>query len=412
MKKILKILLSSITFLVAVYLFVIFTPWGSNIVTKNIVFLTIRPSHLSIEKSYGRLATGLIWENVNITDTRFSPTSEVISIQQAKISLPALFFLGPKITFSNGKLSIPGKHPILFYGRYTNYKFDINIFVQKIEETLLQDIFGLSIPQNTLFTLRTVDVNIKGPSSVSEMEIKGDVFIEHFSRKGIYLKKSPLKLALRVVHGHPVKIFGNILIQDGLFQYKSSAIIKNIHGRIEFQGSPSNLNLDIKAFSKIDDVQIKINLRGPLTSPRITLTSLPSFSQEALVWMLITNTKGNFRSIKDRQDIPLSLLGRQLLSYLFSSTGWNNFLQTLWNKNTSLDLPNKKGGVQLEKDLSPNFRAKYSAEASTEKKVEQKIGGKYKITDSISIEGEKNILPNEEKTGGEDKIILKFKKRF
>jgi hypothetical protein len=89
----------------------------------------------------------------------------------------------------------------------------------------------------------------------------------------------------------------------------------------------------------------------------------------------------------------------------------------------SVTFEQEKKGVGVKKAVTEKMDATYSVEQTQQKEGEaatkQKVGGEYKITDSIIVGAEKELKREgkesdaaENATPADDKVFLKFKKEF
>ena len=91
-------------------------------------------------------------------------------------------------------------------------------------------------------------------------------------------------------------------------------------------------------------------------------------------------------------------------------------------RNISVKYDGTSAGIGATKDISSKTAVSYSVEQQQEKEkkpsMSHKVGTEYKITENISIAGEKEIKQNsvteqaQDKQKTDDKVILKFKKDF
>ena len=88
----------------------------------------------------------------------------------------------------------------------------------------------------------------------------------------------------------------------------------------------------------------------------------------------------------------------------------------------SLKIDKQTTGIGIKKEVSEKAEISYGIEQSQAKEKEptvtQKVGGEYKITESVSVEAEKELKQDNEtektqdKAQTDDKVLIKFKKEF
>ncbi|RBQ32454.1 hypothetical protein CRU92_01730 [Arcobacter sp. FW59] len=123
-----------------------------------------------------------------------------------------------------------------------------------------------------------------------------------YSVKNIDLK-TKANLNIKKEFNQAIKIFGSVQGVEGTFtELGKTYEIKD--SNINFRGlEPVNPILDIKASTKVDNIEISIVISGTLENPRINLSSNPMMSQKDILSYLIfgTNFSGESKNTQSKQ---------------------------------------------------------------------------------------------------------------
>ena len=409
-----------VIFFLAYYFF--FTTKGSSSITKAALSKYLGSKDIDIKEVKGNLAQTLTYEDILIKDIKFLPKGNILRIKKIDISLTLLNLSTPTVKIHNGTLRVPNFDIILFYGSFKKGKFDINLYSKNIAVGEALDLFTKSSDLKKISgTIRDLDAYIKGEPL--EPELVGTFRIDKLTRNNFSITNSPgsFNFKLKDIKDE-LKLFGSLSLNSGAISGPKTAVINIQESKVIFNGVPKNLSLDLKGTSTVEGIKINITLKGTPEKPELKLISDPPRSQERLLIMLVTGKSWKGAEGALNQGQLSADLAKDFVDYFFFTGTGSKLAQRLGLSDFSVTFEKDKKGVNFKKAVSEKIDASYAVEQSQEKEgeaiVTQKVGGEYKITDSISISAEKELKQNngadqiQEKNKTDDKVILKFKKEF
>jgi len=322
----------------------------------------------------------------------------------------------------HGRLSALDSDAIIFSGGYKGGFLDFNIYAKRINTG---SFIGLFNQQITLIPvtgdLADADFYVKG--YLKELSVKGTFFIKELNRGQFSLRESAVTtdLNLKNIVESP-KIKGSVIINNGVVYFPSKTMIYLEEGKFLFLADPRKPSFDIKGNSDVDRVKIKIILKGTFDKPDIHLSSDPNLPQEQLLVMLITG-KGwkGVDTAFNKGAIPPDL-AMDFIDYFVLGGGGAKLADRFGITGFSVTADKTTKGIEIKKSVSSKAEVGYSVlETQNEGKTSattQKISGELKVTETISLSGEKEFKQNgsleksaqEQKT--DEKVMIKFKKSF
>ncbi|MBU2541780.1 MAG: translocation/assembly module TamB domain-containing protein [Candidatus Omnitrophica bacterium] len=312
---------------------------------------------------------------------------------------------------------MPDSEATLFNGEYKNGLFDINAYSKYLGVRQTLDLFVKDKAlENISGSISELDVYIKG--SFLQPQFSGHFHIDRLSRDGFSLLNCPsaFNISIKDIENN-IKLNGELNLQQGLISARSTTM--NItYCKILFSGKPNKPVIDFKGNSVVEGVKIQVVLRGAIEKPQIRLASEPPKSQAQLLVMLATGKswKSSETAIAEGRVTPE--LAGDLIDYLVFGGAGNKIANQF---GISVKFDGKTKGIGITKQVSGNTEVSYGIEQTQEgdegADTTHKIGVGQKITESISVEGERETKYNEstkEEEGpqADDKLLLKFKKQF
>jgi autotransporter translocation and assembly factor TamB len=306
---------------------------------------------------------------------------------------------------------------------------NINIWSNK-EEILYQDIFkaqaDLKAKLTGLFTsphiegiltlsqgeLNWKENNKKIPTDPSELlskliNLKGDIDLEVKILDDFIAKTNDFNLKL--VGGLKVQGALSAPILNGAFEIKQGHVIfldkkfRVSAGKVIFADSTGeDMILDIRAKTKIDDIDVFVSIGGILAQPMVAFSSSPVLSESEIISLLMFNknyaglTEGEMGTILKEEMINLIAQGlsirflNQIEDEIANSLGLDEFkIETIFKQEQDSDLTFIPGfaletlALKVGKYFSENFYLTYSAPL-----FEIGIGDlelEYKISDDLTL---------------------------
>ncbi|MFH1902307.1 MAG: translocation/assembly module TamB domain-containing protein [Candidatus Omnitrophota bacterium] len=399
-----------------------FTTKGSSSIAEVALSKYLESEDIDIKKVEGNLARTLSYENIIFEDLKFLPEGSILKIQKLDISLTSLNFSGLTVKIHNGTLRMPNFDTILFYGLFEEGGLDINVYSKNVGVREVFDLFARSSDLKKISGLiNDLDVYIKG--TFLEPELTGTFKIDKLIQNEFSIINSPCSFNLRLKDlKDELKLFGSVSLNSGVISGSKTALINMQESKIIFNGVLKKPSLDLKGTSIVEGIKINVTLKGTFEKPGLKLASDPPRPQERLLIMLVTGKswKGAEGSLSKGQ---LSVdLAKDFIDYFFFAGAGSKLAKRLGISDFSVTFEKDKKGVGIKKVVSGKMDVNYAVEQSQEKEgkaaVTQKVGGEYKITDSVSIGVEKELKQDnrtdqiQENQKTDDKVILKYKKEF
>ena len=377
---------------------------------------------IDIKKADGNLLQTLTYKDILIENLEFLPKDSILRIKKIDISLMPLNISRLTVKIHNGMLMMPNFDAILFYGSFQEGGFDMNVYSKNVG---VREVLGLFARNSDIEkisgTISGLDAYIKG--TFLEPELTGTFAIDKLTRDGFSITSSPCSFNLHLKDTKDeLKLFGSISLNSGVISGPKTTLINMQESKIIFNGIPQKPSLDFKGTSTIEGIKINIVLKGTMDTPDLKLTSVPSLPQEQLLVMLVTGKSWKAAQVSlSKGQISPELAKDFIEYYIFSGLG-DKIAQQFGLTNLTLKYDNQSKGIGVEKTITDKVKAIYIIEQPQVKGEQpaavQKVGGEYKITESISIEAEKEIKQNnksdetQQKSNSDDKAFLKYKKDF
>ncbi|MBU4306193.1 MAG: translocation/assembly module TamB [Candidatus Omnitrophica bacterium] len=341
-----------------------------------------------------------------------------VNIQYARLLIGKDDYLNPELEINNGKLFFPGSDTLFFYGNYREGMVTASFYSGYVDIKAIGSLFPDNrILKKTKGALRNIDITAKGP--VQALEINGNFITEKISINAFSGRDIPVSFALSLKNMfQDLNLNGTVMFKGGTVSGNRIAKIKITKGRILFSGNWRNPELDFKGNSLVERTKIKVSVRGTAEKPELKLTSEPSLPEGNLMIMLVTGKswKRSQESIgmgKIDPDIALDFIDY----FLFGGAG-AKIAEYLGISDIVLrvDKTTKKMGVS--KDISDKVAVTYGIEqsktAEERTQLRQEVKGVYKVTDTFSVEGEKELESEKQQNNFKtnENLWLKYKKEF
>lgn len=333
-----------------------------------------------------------------------------------------------QINIYNGRLKLPFSDTILFYGDYNNTKLDLKLYSKRVSAREIIDLFTR---RQVLSTLSGVfkDVNIRIAGTLSKLAAEGSFYIENIIKERFSMTDCPGSILMYCDNLiDAAQLNGEIVLQGGLVSGGKTAQIKLGSSKIVFTGDLKRPKLNIRGSAKVADVAISMVLQGTVDKPKLSLSSNPVLTQELLLVMLATGRAwGGTQESLESGRMSADLIKDFVDYFLLAGTG-SKIARHFGISDISLFYSNETKTMGLTTSLSDRLKVGYEVEPPQEDKngsentTMHTVKGEVKITDTISVNAEKQL--NQTKTQqqleqeqqpleeGEEKVYLKFKKQF
>lgn len=426
MKKPILIIVLCLSFALGltVYYF-LFTQRGSKFIAQEVFNDLEISATKSVETIEGIVLRKMVFKNVEFKDLENLPPGNILRIQELEINMRSLHKEDADIRVENARLMLPHSEPILIEGTYLNKSLRFTIYSKSIHlAEVFQTIELLKAPKANwmhLLTGTVVDLDLKVEGTINHLNIQGVLTAERCKYKDIVLSDAPLTVALDVKDiQSTLQLFGKTSFQKGLLKVKKTAIHFD-SSEIVFSGNPVVPVFNLDGSSKIGAVDIRLRLKGTLDKPEYNLYSIPPYPQDLLLVMLATGKewKGVTTSV-DQNALSTDLFTDFIDYFIFEGRG-EEMSQRAGLKDIQIELDRNKRGIAVSKDIANNLEVSYGVDqmqdSPTEKTTSQKLGGKVKVTDTISVGLERELkekVTPEENTAltPNDKVMMEYKRKF
>lgn len=402
--------------------YILFTTRGSSDITRFLLSDYVETESVNAQKVTGSLSQTLIFENIEFDNLAWLPPGSLLKIQRLELFLSSFSLEGLNAKIYNGRLNFPDSEAILFYGDCQNGAFDLTVYADTVSVGEALDLFAENALLERLSgTVRNIDIKVGG--SFFEPELNGNFHLEDLARDGFSMTNCPGTLSLKLTDlKEGLKLYGHIVLAGGIISGPKTAIVNLQKSKILFNGDPKAPLLEFRGTSRVEDVKISLTLQGGFDNPDLKLASQPSFPQERLLTMLATGKSwSSAEGVINKGELSVDL-AKDFLDYFVFSDPESKMMQQVGVRNLQIKYDDKTKGIGATKDITDKAAATYFIEQPQGKQetptTTHRVGGEYKITESISIGAEKE-LKQDSKTGQaldkqqtDDKVTLKFKKEF
>jgi hypothetical protein len=421
-----RLLLIIIIFLIisiasAIYFFIC-TNKGSTFIIKTALAKYLQPKSIEIKQSQGDFFHSKVLADLEIQDPKLLPEGSVIRIQKVELSFASLSPQGLSLKIHNGRLKVPGCELIPFQGGLKNNILDFNIYSKSVNIGEISKQFLESKDLKKISgAISGIDIFIRG--SLLEPEFEGKCQIEELLSNGFSLSGCPVVFKLRLKDiKDKLKLFGEVYTDAGAASGPKTAVIKLGESKILFSGDPKEAFLNIRGISIVEDTKIEIVLKGRLEQPELKLASEPSLSKERLLLMLATGKSWKASELALSKGELTADSVKDFIDYFVFSGSGSKIAQQLGISDFSVTFEKQKKGLGVKTSVTDKIDATYAVEQTQQDGetavTTQRLGGEYKITDSLTVGAEKELRAeqtanaSQESVPPDDKVFLKFKKEF
>ena len=420
-----KINLIVISLLITIFFTLVYyfthTTSGSSFIVKSLLKNYFEPEKLEIKTIKGSFSDVLTFQNIEIEDVYGLPQGSILKIQKLDTRVVSFGLGGVFLDVFNGRLFLPNSDPILIQGDFKNGILNLNAYSKQVGLRALFDLFAENKAlKNISGVISDLDIDIKG--SFLEPQLTGNFFIKQLSHNGFSILDGPGKLSLNLKDiKDDLGLNGEIIINSGMISAYNT-IITIQPSKIIFLGNPKNPSFDFKGISNIEKTKINISLKGTIDRPEIKLTSNPQKAQEKLLIMLATG-KGWSRTesgIKKGQLTPD--VAADFIDYFVFGGSGSKLARQFGISRLSVKFDKNTKGFGVTKEVTNKTEVSYGVEQTQIEgqngKATQKVGAGYKLTNTISLEGEREVQQQDkasqtqDESKSNDKLILKYEKKF
>ncbi|MDD5746468.1 MAG: translocation/assembly module TamB domain-containing protein [Candidatus Omnitrophica bacterium] len=399
----------------------LFTTNGSGLIAQRVLCRYIGTDDVVIEKIDGSLAEELVLHNIVIKKMRNLPPDAVIKIQRLNVMFTAPALRGMILDIYNGRLQLAYSDTVLFYGSYRQRSVDLNLYCKRVSAREMLDLFTQRSLLSSVSGMVS-DVTLHAQGTLQYVALEGTFFIDRLTNNSFTANNCPGSLLLYVsnIKTEP-QVNGEILFKKGKISGRRTAVIELNTSRLVFDDDLKHPKLNLRGETKVGDVSISIILQGAIGAPKLLLMSSPPLSQELLLIMIATGKTWGGMTSAEQGRISADLI-KDFVDYFFFAGNGLKIAQKYGINDVSFSYDNQTREVGVTTSLTNKVEVRYKFEPvqeQTGQSAKHVLGGGYKFTDTISIEAEKDVTPQNtaatstaEQPQPDEKVMLQFKKQF
>ena len=419
------IIITAVTILISFVCFIyllFFTSKGSQTAADFAFSNYLNADDFSFERVEGDLKNGLSLYNVLIENSAKLPPGAVIKIQRIDMVFREFRLSRLEVEIYNGRLKLPFSDAVLFYGNYKQGLLDLNIYSKKVSAREIIDLFTHKRFFSTLSGVFN-DVNLHIVGKLNQLAMEGSFFVEKIVKGNFSISGSPGSVMMYCDDlFESMHLNGEIVLKSGTAAGRNTAVVALGGSKIVFESDPKTPKLNIRGRAEVDDVKINAVLQGTFNEPELKMSSYPPLTEDLLLVMLATGRSwGSVPAASGEGPLSANLV-RDFVDYFIFGGKGSQLAGYLGISDISLIYDQDTKVMGVETALADKVRVSYEVEPQTEengnKMPKQTVGGKLKITDTVSVEAEKELsqkVSGEEEAAvqeGEGKVFLQFKKQF
>ena len=395
-------------------------------VLEKVISQASENDEIVIEEVKGSLAAGMRLENLVLNDVKGLPENAVIKVDRFFINITQVMPVVFEAEVINARLLMPYQDPVVANVMIKDGKIDGNLFSNSVTVNDVKE-FLKEYPflRNVDGRLSDVDVYVQG--EYERPAITGSLVIEDARHDWMWIKDVPVALDLKIADiRNPQGMNGEIRIQGGQAVLRKTPVTI-LPSTIFVKDPLEETSYFIEAKSRIDNVRINIRLKGTRDNPDLHVSSTPPLPRQQLLVMLATNQR--WSGVEDALttgEVSADVV-KEFVDYFFFDGQASSLAKKLGVSEVSLTVNRDERGISVTKDVTDRFSVDYGIKekngSTSGSVVSQKVGGDMKITDKVTVGVERNIegqtrsqgledVNRENNENIEDKIMLKYKKRF
>lgn len=404
--------------------YLLFTKAGGGLVVETALNRAVPGDSFEANASSGSLAEGLVYENLVFQNMTGWPEGAELKIQRFMIRLKGLDINDAELEIHNARLALPFSEPIVFFGQYRDRLFKGNVFTSEVSVDQALRVFDV----RDVFVkgdISKIDIYLEGP--LNKIAINGKFTLKDLTFKKIHVEGVHSRISGEIEF-NPIttKIDSNVLIalKDGKISTRGLNLSVD-ESRIKLENNAKDILLDIRAFTYVKKVRVNVNVTGTREFPDIRLVSTPSYPPETIMSMLITGKVPDPQAGVGMRSGLAPEVAKDALDYYMFAGGGSILAQKIGLTDVSILYEKGQRGVGVTKAVSDQLDLGYEVKQVDQRDgtitLDQKIGGEFKVTDSVSVSVDKAIsTPQQQEhtvdqrpvSRTEETILLKYKKDF
>ncbi|MFP4473130.1 MAG: translocation/assembly module TamB domain-containing protein [Candidatus Omnitrophota bacterium] len=423
-KRFIIILFSLAVLLSAAVAYVTLTASGSQWMVRTILrrVLDYDREDFLYEESSGTLVSGLSFKNMEIRDIPFMPEGGILRIQELTADINGWGWDDVDIRVDNARWSLP-RESGLAVGFFTlqQGKIDANVFSEGLNISGLLKLFARD--KAVFYDGWATDIDLYAQGDLEQLNITGEFTVESLRRGPFTLEGARCTADLKIMNVMKDDLVrGNLRLVGGRVYGQRTAKVEIEEVLITSPGNIRDAYVNFEGKAVIDQVRVVIIVNGTLQDPQVTLSSTPILSQQQLLLMVMTNKRWFADSaVGEGQGIPAEAAKDFIDYFVFGGAG-SRIAERYGITRFDIIYEEGRRGLNVSKEVGGGLEAQYGIEQDIGDEeageVTHTVGGEYRLTDKLSVQGEKEFLPAQDKTDsqteseGEGKVLLKYRTKF
>ena len=384
----------------------------SHLLVQTAIRYRFKPEIISYAAYEGDLLRGMLYKEMSLKNVASFVTPNRIDIQELGIGLRGLG--GIYASVYNGRLKSGRNEAMVINGIYERGRLNGTLFFN----TLLVEELIPQFAENEFigrFQPLFADGEFAAQGPLRDLSLSGMCTLKTARDKHVAVRDLRFGTELRLKRkDDSVSPLGVIRLHSGTVRIIDKTDLIITKSLITFSGDYMKPRLDVRGSARVGNIDIDITVTGMPPDVDFSLASDPPRPEKFLLIMIATGQewKGVDTLYKDEE--VTADLAIDFIDFLLFGGSIGTLLDKTGIKDIEFEKSEEKTKVGVVKQITPGTDVSYEVtteEGGGEKKVSQKLGAEYSLTDNIAIEGKKGLSENEEgKT--DDEILLKLKKRF
>ncbi len=401
--------------------FLLFTTRGGIFLAETAIARYSRAENIQFEQAQGSIASRFTLRSVSAAGLQELPPGSSIVIRQIDIRFTRPAFAGLHVAITDGSLFLPTSEAIRFYGEYSAGLLDLKIYSRKVALDSLISFFGIKRSSVLLAgTLSQIDLALEG--KLSELALKGTAIAQRLAYEGFSLVDAPLVCDLAFTdEPHEGSVQGSLVIKTGTVSGRRTAVVVLDESRLVFTADIAKPRLDVRGRSTVEQVKIRVAVKGTVDEPDIQLFSDPLLPQEQLLVMLATGRQWAGVGTSFSQGGLAPDLAMDLFDYFVLGGSGSTIARKFGITGVSVTFDETKKGVGVTGAVSEKVEVGYGVvqtqSPEKEPEITTTVSGELKVSDTISLGVQKELKPAPASGAPADKVandtvMIKFKKTF
>ncbi|MDE2010401.1 MAG: translocation/assembly module TamB domain-containing protein [Candidatus Omnitrophica bacterium] len=385
--------------------YLIVTPVGGKLLVRYFKQQFAAVGLMHVGHYEGDLRRGFVLSEVSIKGLAYLPKA-LLRIQEVRVQLDWRDMAHPDADIFNARLFMPGSDPVVFTGRIQGGEIKGSLFAKSVDlHTISRFWPSVDVGENLHGYVSDVNLTLQGPllspratgTFLIDEAWYGSVFLtDDFSRGDVVLFPLAPQLQMK----------GEVTIDSGLVKIRNTSL-QLAPSKLDFKGDVLNPVLDLHLGARVEDMEIRLAITGPMNYPKMAVSSDPPMAPQEALQVLFTNNAWT-SSTSPFYAGTSTELAENFLSY-------------------SLQDVNSKQQFGLKRRLTKRLRLGVEMDQMTSQPGQtniyytRRVDGEFDLDDHMSLNVSQQVFPQDSYPSAsyqdadqraDTQFYLKYKKRF